>query len=87
MNEGIEAAFDVMKSRTRSTHIHDNDGKDDKHIWPFLGQGGTIDWHSTMELLRSCGDQFPMLLELKELPGRAHPIDDAVVMFDRLENA
>jgi sugar phosphate isomerase/epimerase len=87
MNEGVEAAFEIMKDRIRSTHVHDNDGKEDKHVWPFLGEGGSVEWRETMRLFRSCGEQFPLLLELKELPGRPHPIDDVPIIFDRLENA
>src|SRR6185312_1403571 len=44
MNEGVEAAYNLMKDRIRSTHIHDNNGKEDKHLFPFLNEGGTIDW-------------------------------------------
>ncbi len=87
MTEGVETAFGIMKDRIRSTHVHDNNGTEDKHVWPFLGEGGSIDWHETMELFRGCGEQFPLLLELKELPGRPHPIDDVPVIFDKLENA
>jgi sugar phosphate isomerase/epimerase len=86
MNEGVEAAFDIMKHRIRSTHVHDNNGVDDKHIWPLVGDGGTVDWRRVMERLRPCGDQFPLLLELKEVPGRKHPVDDAAEIFDKLEN-
>lgn len=86
MNEGVEAAFDIMKHRIRSTHVHDNNGVDDKHIWPLAGDGGTVDWRRVMERLRSCGDQFPLLLELKEVPGRKHPVDDAAEIFEKLEN-
>jgi sugar phosphate isomerase/epimerase len=86
MNEGIEAAFDIMKERIRSTHVHDNNGVDDKHIWPLVGDGGTVDWQRAMSLLRSREGQYPLLLELKEVPGRKHPIDDAAEIFDRLES-
>jgi sugar phosphate isomerase/epimerase len=82
MGEGIEDAFEIMKERIRSTHIHDNDGENDSHLFPF---DGTIDWKSTMDLLRSCGDQFPLLLELKEPPDIAHPLERALEVFDRLE--
>jgi sugar phosphate isomerase/epimerase len=87
MHEGIEAAFDIMKERIRSTHIHDNDGVDDKHIWPLVGDGGTVDWKRAMSLLRSREGQYPLLLELKEVPDRKHPVDDAAEIFDRLESA
>ncbi len=87
MGAGIEAEFETMKDRIRSTHVHDNNRQEDKHVWPFLGEGGTIDWRETMQLFRACGDQFPLMLELKEDPIRKHPIDDVPVIFDRLENA
>jgi sugar phosphate isomerase/epimerase len=85
MAEGVERAFELMGSRIRSTHIHDNDGKEDKHIWPAIGEGGTIDWPRAMELLRSRADQYPLLLELRDVPDRKHPLDDVRQIFDRLE--
>ena len=86
MNEGVETAFEIMKDRIRSTHVHDNNGEEDQHIWPILGEGGTIDWRCVMQLLRSREGQYPLLLELKEVPERKHPVDDAAEIFDRLEN-
>lgn len=87
INEGVEAAFRLMKKRIRSTHVHDNNGQDDKHLWPILQEGGTIDWQSAMGLLRSCGDQFPLLLELKEQEQfAANPIDSILQVFDKLES-
>ncbi len=53
MNEGVEAAFELMKDRIRSTHVHDNNGKDDVHLFPLYHEGGTIDWKDAMGLLRS----------------------------------
>jgi sugar phosphate isomerase/epimerase len=74
-----------MKDRIHSTHLHDNDGKEDKHIFPLLGAGGTIDWPRTMELLRSRDDQYALVLELKESPEFKHPVEAAVEIFERLE--
>jgi len=86
MNEGVEAAYNLMKDRIRSTHIHDNNGVDDKHLFPFLSEGGTVDWKHTMSLLRSREDQYPLLLELKEQPEfAANPLDAALRIFDKLE--
>jgi len=87
MNEGVATAFRLMKPRIRSTHIHDNDGKTDEHLFPFESEGGTVDWKQTMELLRGESGQFPLVLELKEKPGLAHPMDAIVRIFDRLEEA
>ena len=75
-----------MKDRIRSTHIHDNNGVDDKHLWPVLQQGGTVDWKNAMALLRSRDSQFPLLLELKEQAEfAANPIDSILRVFDKLE--
>ncbi|HVN04861.1 MAG TPA: sugar phosphate isomerase/epimerase family protein [Bryobacteraceae bacterium] len=84
IGEGVEAAFHVMKERIRSTHIHDNDGQTDKHWFPLVGEGGTIDWKSTMNLLRTRADQYPLLLELKEAPESS--LAQAAEIFDRLED-
>ena len=86
MNEGIEKAFSLMQDRIRSTHVHDNNGKEDSHLFPFLSEGGAIDWKNTMRLLRSREGQYPLLLELKEQPGVAHPLESVKEVFDRLEN-
>jgi sugar phosphate isomerase/epimerase len=85
MNEGVENAFNLMKERIRSTHLHDNNGKDDSHLFPLLSEGGTIDWKNTMELLRSRGDQFPLVLELRERPDLPNPLESVKEVFERLE--
>jgi sugar phosphate isomerase/epimerase len=86
MGEGVDAAFEIMKDRIRSTHLHDNNGKEDKHLFPFLADGGTVDWKRTMSLLRSRPNQYPLLLELREVEGMEHPLDRVNEVFDRLEN-
>jgi len=86
IGEGVDAAFEVMKGRIRSTHVHDNDGKQDKHLFPLGTDGGTVDWKRTMSLLRSRSNQFPLLLELKEVEGMEHPLDRVNEVFDRLED-
>jgi sugar phosphate isomerase/epimerase len=85
LGEGVAAAYGVMKERIRSTHIHDNDGKADKHLFPLLSEGGTIEWSKTMGLLRSRAEQYPLLLELKESSEFPQALDAANRVFDRLE--
>jgi len=85
IGEGVDAAFNIMKDRIRSTHVHDNDGQADKHLFPLLADGGTVDWKRTMSLLRSRPGQYPLLLELKEVEGMEHPLDRVNEVFDRLE--
>lgn len=83
--EGIERAFSILKDRIRSVHIHDNDGHKDEHLFP-LSPGGTVDWKMTMELLRSAGDEIPLLLEIKEAPGISNLVEAAATAFEKLEN-
>jgi sugar phosphate isomerase/epimerase len=85
MTGGVEAGFQLMQDRIKSTHVHDNDGKTDTHIYPMVGEGGTIDWRNTMQLLRSRGDQYPLLLELKERPDVSNPFETVQEIFEKLE--
>ena len=86
MREGVETAHRLLKSRIRSTHVHDNNGKEDSHLFPLLAEGGTIDWRHTMETLRSGGDQVPLLLELNAVADMEHPFDQVKQVFERLED-
>jgi len=86
IGEGVEAAYDIMKDRIRSTHVHDNNGTDDKHLFPLLAEGGTVDWKKTMSLLRSRPKQYPLLLELREVEGMEQPLDRVSEVFERLED-
>jgi sugar phosphate isomerase/epimerase len=81
MAHGIDAEFEVMKERIRSTHIHDNDGQEDQHLFP---SEGSIDWPKAMRLLGSRPDQYPLLLELREPPDGDHPIEAARRAMDEL---
>lgn len=88
MNEGVSTAFKIMKSRIRSTHLHDNNGKEDSHLWPFFSEAGTVNWKEAMGLLRSL-DQVPLLLELREFPEYPLPQSFDIVkeIYEKLETA
>jgi len=86
MKEGVENAFNLMKDRIRSTHVHDNNGTDDSHLFPLLNDTGTINWRKTMELLRGHGDHYPLLLELRERPEIPNALEAVKEVFERLEN-
>jgi sugar phosphate isomerase/epimerase len=81
MARGVEDQFERMKDRIRSTHLHDNDGASDSHLFPGKG---TIDWGKAMELLGSRKNQYPLLLELREPPALEHPIEEARRAMDEL---
>lgn len=81
MAGSVQREFELMQPRIRSTHIHDNDGKEDLHAFP--GQG-TVDWTRAMSLLASHPDQYPLLLELREPPDMEHPVEEARRAADEL---
>ena len=87
MNGGVAPAFAILKDRIRSTHLHDNNGAEDSHLWPFHSAGGTIDWSETMRLLRSLPGQYPLLLELRDYPEFPLPqsLDIVQRIFEKLE--
>jgi sugar phosphate isomerase/epimerase len=87
LNEGVATAFKIMKSRIRSTHLHDNGGDQDSHLWPLFSESGTINWKETMDLLGSLPGDFPLLLELRELPEFPLPqsLDTVKQIFEKLE--
>ncbi|MFN7924989.1 MAG: sugar phosphate isomerase/epimerase family protein [Bryobacteraceae bacterium] len=84
LSGGVEAAFDAMKERVRSTHIHGNDGVKDQHLAPL---DGSLDWKRAMELLRSRAHQYPLMLELrgKDLE-RGAALELVRRAFERLES-
>jgi len=58
----VDSEFETLKPHIRSTHVHDNGGQKDDHLWP--GEG-TIDWKSAIEMLQSAPHMPPCLLEVK----------------------
>ena len=62
----VPQAFEVLKDRIRSTHVHDNKKERDSHLWPGAG---TIDWDETRELLRTAPHVLPVLLEIEGVEG------------------
>src|SRR5581483_2504403 len=85
MRGSIESEYRLLKPRIRSTHVHDNNGSDDAHLFPNSAGGGTVDWTRAMDLLRSAAGQYPLLLELREVAGMAQPIESARAAFEYLE--
>jgi sugar phosphate isomerase/epimerase len=67
----VKEAFEVLKDRIRSTHVHDNKKDRDSHLWPGdipAGEGG-IDWNEAMSLLRTAPQVPPLLLEIEGVEG------------------
>ena len=74
MTGSVKKQFELMKPRIRSTHLHDNDGRADSHLFPGKG---TIDWSQAMPTIFPEGAQYPLLLELREPDGLENPLEEA----------
>jgi sugar phosphate isomerase/epimerase len=66
MSPGVKQAFETLKDRIRSTHVHDNNKDHDSHLWPG---DGNLDWSEAMELLRQAPHVPPLLLEIEGVEG------------------
>jgi len=62
MTCGVQAAFQTLRERIVSTHVHDNRREKDDHFLPFHGE---IDWERTVREFRAVDGQFPILFELR----------------------
>jgi sugar phosphate isomerase/epimerase len=66
-------------SLLRTTHVHDNDGRQDTHLPPGMG---TIDWDAWVGSLDAVGYTGPIMLEcirhLRQTPGS---INEALLQF------
>jgi sugar phosphate isomerase/epimerase len=63
---GITHAFETLKDLIRTTHLHDNGGERDEHLWPGLG---TVDWKQTLALLRTAPHVPALALEIEGIEG------------------
>ncbi|HYY68638.1 MAG TPA: sugar phosphate isomerase/epimerase family protein [Terriglobales bacterium] len=79
---GVAQAFEVLKPLIRSTHVHDNAGQSDDHMWPG---DGTVNWERTMSLLRSAPQVPPLLLEIKG-EGKTNIVEGMASAFRKLES-
>ena len=63
---GITHAFETLKHLIRTTHVHDNKGERDEHLWPG---NGTIDWKEAVALLRTAVHVPALVLEIEGVEG------------------
>lgn len=61
LGEGVEPAIAILGERIRSTHLHDNMGDKDAHLWP--GEGA-IPWRETMQGLARLAQPPATVLEI-----------------------
>jgi sugar phosphate isomerase/epimerase len=58
---GMDAAFELLKSRIAELHLHDNQGTKDDHLWPGSGK---IDWKNVAKHITVLPPTIPSVLEI-----------------------
>jgi sugar phosphate isomerase/epimerase len=61
LGEGVGAALSALGPRIRSSHLHDNKGDKDTHLWPG---DGTIDWDEALCGLKAAQQTPAGVLEI-----------------------
>lgn len=76
---GIDASFELLKTRIAELHIHDNHGLKDDHLWPGAGK---IDWKNVAKQVAALPATTFSILEIAYEPEEtadsvAKKIDDS----------
>jgi sugar phosphate isomerase/epimerase len=74
--------FEKLRPRVASTHVHDNRGVDDDHLFP---EQGTIDWPGALRAFADAPPEFPLQFELRDYGDLARPLEKVLDSFRRLE--
>ncbi|NLN64878.1 MAG: sugar phosphate isomerase/epimerase [Clostridiaceae bacterium] len=69
-------ALKTLGKRLKATHINDNRGTADDHMFPFHG---TVDWHSIMPVFKEIGYEGDFTYEThNESKGLSEPLKDSI---------
>jgi sugar phosphate isomerase/epimerase len=78
----VAEGFEKLGERVASTHVHDNRGVDDDHLFP---EQGTIDWAATLRAFTAAPPEVPLQFELRDYGDLARPLEKVQESFRRLE--
>jgi sugar phosphate isomerase/epimerase len=86
LGEGVHAALEVLRDRLRSSHLHDNHGDKDAHLWPG---DGTIDWDATLGGLKAAPQSPAGVLEISYSIGDTldSVVEKAYKAFEKMDQA
>lgn len=68
----------LLKDRIRAVHVHDNLGKEDNHLLPFLG---VVAWEKVLPALREAGFQGDLVFEIKQNANMPYELMDDSMRF------
>lgn len=84
LGDGVPSALETLSDRMRSSHIHDNHGERDEHLWPG---DGTIEFAPALAGLRAAKQSPAGVLEIHYGFGEnpAQIVERAKAAFDQYE--
>jgi sugar phosphate isomerase/epimerase len=80
---GVAEATETLSGHIITTHVHDNNGREDSHLVPF---GGSIDWPGSLTALWKVGYAGPLVFEVADHGGAAAVLARLVGARDRLQS-
>jgi sugar phosphate isomerase/epimerase len=83
MDGSVKDGFEILKGSIASTHLHDNGGNKDEHLFPFEGK---IPWEKAILDFHAATPKVPLLIEARrhDLEVSAS-IEKAAKMFQKFE--
>lgn len=86
LSDGVGPALETLRERVRSSHLHDNRGDRDTHLWPG---DGTIGWDETLAGLRAAPQRPAGVLEIHYGLGETAEtvVEKARKAFGRMDEA
>lgn len=84
--DGVGPALEVLRDRVRSSHLHDNKGDKDAHLWPG---DGTIAWDDVLGGLKAAPQTPAGVLEIHYALGETADsvVEKAKRAFEKMEAA
>ncbi len=80
----VADAIETASEHLITTHVHDNRGRDDEHLVPYLG---TIDWELSLIAMQKIGYEGTYLMELAGGANPATVLEEARRARQRFERA
>jgi sugar phosphate isomerase/epimerase len=80
----VADAVETVAEHLISTHVHDNNGRDDEHLVPYLG---SIDWDLALATMQKIGYEGTYLMELAGVGTAAGVLEEARRARQRFERA
>ena len=83
LNQGLHAAFELLRPHIVSTHVHDNRGEKDDHLMPF---DGSIEWTEAVRDLRRGEGKYPAIFEIRDRGQETTGLPKLAEVVDRMES-